>query len=151
MVISAHWVTHGLRLTTVGPLEMIYDFQGFPSELYQISYPAEGSRSLIDLVTNCLAEQGQLAAEDPRRGLDHGAWVPLHLMYPEADIPVLQLSLDGTISGTGHLAVGRTLATLRQHNILVLGSGGSVHNLRAMMPEGSPTPDWNLIFRKLAR
>ena len=67
-------------------------------------------------------------------------------MYPEADIPVIQLSLDGTLSGTGHLAVGRTLATLRQRNILVLGSGGSVHNLGAMRPEGSPTPDWTLSF-----
>jgi len=146
VIISAHWLTRGLHITTAGPLETIHDFQGFPPELYQLNYPAVGTDRLIEQLSNCLSNQGYHVTKDKSRGLDHGAWTPLVLMYPKADIPVVQLSLDATLSGTEHLAVGRVLAALRDSNILVITSGSSVHNLSAMASEGSKTPDWAIEF-----
>jgi len=138
VIISAHWETDGLALTTAGTLPTIHDFAGFAPALYELSYPAATSPDLIAAVSDRLCAAGRPVLEDPARGLDHGAWVPLMLAYPEADIPVVQLSLDRQLDPAGHLAVGRALAGLREEGILVVGSGATVHNLRLISPEGSP-------------
>ncbi|MGH1353366.1 MAG: DODA-type extradiol aromatic ring-opening family dioxygenase [Methyloligellaceae bacterium] len=142
VIISAHWETRGLKITTSPELETIYDFRGFPKELYEIVYPAKTKETLVSTVIETLAVSGFKVEKDENRGLDHGAWVPLHLVYPEADIPVVQLSLDMNLSPEQLIELGKALSPLRGQNILVIGSGGTVHNLRNRMEEGSEPPEW---------
>lgn len=130
LVISAHWDTDMPAVSAVERPETIHDFFGFPRELYQQRYAAPGAPALAADVARRLESAGLECAIDPARGLDHGAWVPLKWMYPAADIPVTQLSVQSH-RGTGHhVQVGRALAGLRDENVLVLASGGIVHNLR---------------------
>jgi 4,5-DOPA dioxygenase extradiol len=128
LCVSAHWETDGARVTSSESPETIHDFYGFPQALFDVRYPAPGSPSLAarvaDLVT---AEHVRL---DPQRGLDHGAWSVLIAMYPEADVPVVQLGMDTRQPGSHHLAIARQLVPLRDENVLVLASGNMVHNLR---------------------
>jgi 4,5-DOPA dioxygenase extradiol len=139
LVVSPHWMGEGLALSTRDRQVAWHDFGGFPPELYQLQYTAPGSPSLAARVQALLAESGIAADLDPRRPLDHGAWVPLRYLYPEADVPVVQLSLDMGRDAAGQLELGRALARLRDEDILVIGSGSLTHNLRHVrMPQDAP-------------
>ena len=146
LVISAHWSTAAPAVTGGEAPATIHDFYGFPDALYELRYPAPGEPALADEVRGRLAAAGFDCGVDEDRGLDHGAWVPLLLMYPQADIPVVQLSLQTRLDPAHHHAVGRTLAGLSENGILVLGSGGVVHNLGRLGPPGSPAPPWATDF-----
>lgn len=130
LMVSAHWDTQVPALTAVSRPATIHDFYGFPEELYALRYPAAGSIELVRETAALLQSSGIAAAEDPERGLDHGAWVPLMLMYPQADIPVVQLSLQTAAGAAHHWKLGEALAPLRASGVLLIGSGGATHNLR---------------------
>ena len=144
VVCSAHWTADPVGITGPGDLTTIHDFSGFPDALYKERYPARGDAGLTDRIGQLLDAAGIAHSTHPHRGLDHGAWVPLKLMYPLADLPVAQVSLPaGDLAAYAQL--GAALAPLSQEGILVIGSGGSVHNLRALRP-GAPPDDWALAF-----
>ena len=137
VVISAHWETDEPTVGVAAELETIHDFSGFPEELYRMRHPARGSADVARAVAVRLQDAGIASSTDPRRGLDHGAWVPLSLMYPAADVPVVPLSLQPQ-AGTRHAyRVGQALAPLRDDGVLILGSGSITHNLRELFGGGS--------------
>ncbi|KAL2540531.1 Extradiol ring-cleavage dioxygenase [Abeliophyllum distichum] len=131
LVISGHWETSEPTVNAVaGVNNTIYDFYGFPEKMYKLKYPAPGSPELANRVKELLKESGfKRMHEDKKRGLDHGAWVPLMLMYPAADIPVCQLSIQTNRDGTYHYNLGKALAPLKEEGVLVVGSGATTHNL----------------------
>lgn len=133
LVMSAHWETNLPMLTGAKQLETIHDFSGFPEALYRIRYPAHGSGELAQRARTLLADAGFTAAIDGCRGLDHGAWSPLLHLYPDADIPVVQLSVQSQLGPRHHYELGRALARLSTEGILLLGSGHMTHNLRDWM------------------
>ncbi len=133
LCISAHWETRGTQVTAVEQPRTIHDFFGFPDELFRRTYPAPGSPALADQVIQLLGESK--VAPDHAWGLDHGTWSVLCRMYPAADIPVVQLSLDRNLEPAGHYQLGRVLKPLRQAGVLVVGSGNIVHNLRILVWE----------------
>lgn len=136
VIASGHWETERPEVSGVTVNDTIHDFYGFPPALYAIRYPAPGSPELAERVATLLREAGLAAAVDHQRGLDHGAWVPLSLMYPDHDIPVLQLALQSWLGPPHHLALGRAIAALREQDVLVIGSGTFTHNLaRPRAPE----------------
>lgn len=144
VVLSAHYEAPVATVTTSEWPEMIYDFRGFPPSLYDIVYPAPGHPDLAEDIAGLLEQSGIPVRRDPRRGLDHGAWVPLHLMYPLADVPVLQVSIDPARGAAYHYRLGELLAPLRDDGVLLIGSGGATHNLPAYFrggPGDSP-PAW---------
>jgi 4,5-DOPA dioxygenase extradiol len=128
VVISAHWETRGTRVTAMEHPPTIHDFGGFPKELYEVHYPAPGMPQLAEEVKG-LAHSTQVHLDD-KWGLDHGAWSVIRHMYPQADIPVIQISLDYFKKPEEHYALARELVQLRQKGILIVGSGNIVHNLR---------------------
>ncbi|MGH7056569.1 MAG: DODA-type extradiol aromatic ring-opening family dioxygenase [Acetobacteraceae bacterium] len=130
LVASAHWESAAPMLNAVEENETIHDFRGFPPALFAISYPAPGAPELAEEIAASLRAAGIAAELDRKRGLDHGAWVPLILAYPEADTPVLELSVQTPLGPAHHLALGRALARLRERDVLVLGSGSFTHDLR---------------------
>jgi 4,5-DOPA dioxygenase extradiol len=130
LCVSAHWETNGARVTVMSRPRTIHDFSGFPEELYRVQYPAPGSPELAERVRE-LAGAEEVAA-DESWGLDHGTWSVVRRMYPAADIPVVQLSLDRMRSPREHVALARTLRPMREEGVLVLGSGNIVHNLPLM-------------------
>ena len=142
LVISAHWEARVPTIGTAAAPETVHDFGGFDERLYDLRYPARTSREVIGEVALALKEAGIASAEDARRGYDHGVWVPLLLAFPRADVPVIQLSLRHGASAEDNMALGRALAPLREKGVLIIGSGATVHNLRALAREGSPAPDW---------
>ncbi|KAJ6926992.1 4,5-DOPA dioxygenase extradiol-like [Populus alba x Populus x berolinensis] len=147
LVISAHWETAQPTVNVVDRNDTIYDFYGFPKPLYQIKYTPPGAPELAKRVKELLLASGiEHVDEDKKRGLDHGAWVPLMFMYPEADIPVCQLSVQSDRDGTHHYNMGKALAPLREEGVLILGSGSAVHNLGSRLPDGSPVPPWAVEF-----
>lgn len=148
LVISAHWETSQPTVSCInGPNGTIYDFYGFPKPMYQLKYPAPGAPDLALKVKELLQKAGfSVVKQDTNRGLDHGAWVPLMLMYPEANIPVCQLSLQPHKDGTYHYNLGKALSPLRQQGVLIIGSGSATHNLGALGPNGAPIADWALQF-----
>ncbi|NIZ07946.1 4,5-DOPA dioxygenase extradiol [Pseudooceanicola sp. HF7] len=137
LVVSAHWMTRGSTLVDVSELpRTIHDFGNFPAELFAQQYPAPGAPELAREVTALLASHH--AQEDDTWGLDHGAWAVLKFLYPEADLPVFQVSIDMSRDLDHQLSIGRTLSQLRDRGVLILGSGNVVHNLRAMRRGGQP-------------
>jgi 4,5-DOPA dioxygenase extradiol len=143
VVVSAHWQAAGaIRVTSNPKPSLIYDFGGFPSWLYEVAYPCSGDRATAQMVAVMLERAGIEARLDPDRGLDHGVWVPLSLAFPEAKVPVVQVSLPLPSTPAAMLAMGRALAPLRSEHILLVGSGGIVHNLARLQPEqDSPYPE----------
>lgn len=150
VAVSAHWETRTPTVSGEGMLETIHDFGGFPQALYDLRYSAKGDAHLSNRVVDTLAAAGFDAEVDPRRGLDHGSWVPLSLMYPEADVPVVQLSVQHGQGAEHHLALGRALAPLRQAGVLVIGSGSFTHDLSSFGRhrgfESYPEPEWVTAF-----
>jgi len=141
LVVSAHWEESAATLTGALAPAMFYDYYGFPEEAYQITYPAPGSPELANKVAGLLTEHQIPAHIDPQRGFDHGLFIPLKLMYPQADIPCLQLSLLHSLDASAHLAMGKALRGLLAENILVIGSGFSFHNLRAFSWDAAGVAD----------
>lgn len=148
LAISAHYETPGLTVTSSAAPPTIHDFGGFPPALYAIRYPAPGDPALAARVAELLAMSGLPSSSDPERGLDHGVWAPLRFLYPESDVPIVELSLSiRTPLGAG-VEVGRAIAPLRDERVLVLGSGNLVHNLRTAdlgRRDGEPEP-WAVAF-----
>ncbi|MGL4859063.1 MAG: DODA-type extradiol aromatic ring-opening family dioxygenase [Enterobacteriaceae bacterium] len=134
VMISAHWETPGFSVASSAAPGMIYDYYGFPEYTYQIQYPAPGSPSLAARIAQLLSAGGLSVQLDPQRGFDHGCYSALKPMYPEANIPVVQVSLQQGLQPDLHLQMGQLLAPLRQENILIIGSGLSYHNLRNFGP-----------------
>lgn len=130
LVLSPHWITRGVQVAASENPETIHDFGGFPEELYRIRYPAPGSTELAMRALELLNADGWHATPDNERGLDHGAWVPVRHLYPEADVPVFQVSMPHTLDGAGAVKLGRTLAPLADEGVLIVGSGSITHNLR---------------------
>ncbi|WP_193183160.1 DODA-type extradiol aromatic ring-opening family dioxygenase [Nisaea sediminum] len=142
LVVSAHWESPRLALTSAAAPETVHDFYGFPRELYDFRYPAKTDAAVSRRTIELLADLGYAVEADAGRGFDHGAWVPLLLAFPGADIPVIQLSLLKGGTARQHFEIGEALAPLRDEGILIVGSGSVTHNLRALGPEGAPPPDW---------
>ena len=141
LVISAHWEERVATVLGAQTPTMFYDYYGFPEEAYDIDYPAPGSPELADRVAELL-NQNEIAAHiDPKRGFDHGLFIPLKLMYPQADIPALQLSLLRSLDPAAHVDLGIALRALMHENVLVIGSGFSFHNMRAFSWHGKNAPD----------
>jgi 4,5-DOPA dioxygenase extradiol len=150
LVISAHWQEPGIRIASGIRPDLIYDFGGFPRELYELKYPAPGLPDLAAEADHALRVSGFEASLDEGRGWDHGVWVPLRLMFPEARIPVLQVSLPVQWSARELYRVGAVLNEFRKNGVLVLGSGGLVHNLRMMnwASKDAPAEKWALEFQR---
>ena len=145
LVISAHWVTRGTWVTAMAKPNTIHDFGGFPQALFEIKYPAPGSPALADRVQELLTVP--VVLEENEWGIDHGAWSVLKYLYPDADVPVVQLSLDGSLSAREHYELAKQLSPLRDENILILSSGNVVHNLRTIhWQEGSEPYLWATKF-----
>ena len=136
LMISAHWETAAPEVTGAAKPETIHDFYGFPRPLYEIQYPAKGDPALAARVEKLLKEKNLPVSVNPERGLDHGAWSPLLYMYPEADVPVVQVSVQPHLGPRHHVALGRALAPLCAEGILVFGSGHMTHNLRDRSDQG---------------
>jgi aromatic ring-opening dioxygenase catalytic subunit (LigB family) len=134
LMLSAHWEAPQFTVQTHPAPGMLYDYGGFPDFTYRITYPAPGAPAVATRVREALAAAGIASAEDGTRGFDHGLFAPMAVIYPHADVPVLQLSLKQGLSPAEHLALGRALAPLRDEDILIVGSGLSYHNLRAFGP-----------------
>jgi 4,5-DOPA dioxygenase extradiol len=141
IVISAHWEESTATLLGAQNPSMLYDYYGFPDEAYTITYPTPGSPELAKRITGLLSKNNIPAHIDSHRGFDHGLFVPLKLMYPQADIPSLQLSLLRGLSPTMHIALGKAMRELMHENILVVGSGFSFHNMNAFSWDGINEPD----------
>ncbi len=148
LVLSAHWTTAIPFASSAAQPETIYDFDGFPDELYTLKYPAPGAPETAQAAVLALQQAGIQAGLDRARGLDHGAWVPLSFLYPRADIPVAQLSVQPEKGPAWHVAIGRALRPLRERGVLIIGSGSISHNLRAIFnhPPGEPAPEWVVEF-----
>jgi 4,5-DOPA dioxygenase extradiol len=129
VVMSPHWMTPGVEVTTSPAPQTIHDFGGFPAELYRIQYPAPGSPEVAQRVIELLGEAGIPARADAQRGLDHGAWVPVRHLFPDADVPVVQVSMPRRLDAAGAVAYGKALAALADEGVLVIGSGSLTHNL----------------------
>lgn len=134
LVISGHWEERVFTVSSSPAPGMIYDYGGFPPHTYQVKYHAPGAPELAERVKSLLEAAGLDAQLDPQRGYDHGTFTPLVVMYPEADVPVVQLSLRRDYDPAAHLAVGRALAPLREEGVLIVGSGLSYHNLGELGP-----------------
>ena len=143
MVISAHWYTDGSRVTDEPQPKMVYDMYGFPEELYEINYKAKGSPEFAH-ETKALIKGNVMI--DNSWGYDHGAWSVLHRMYPNADIPVFQLSVDSNADAEAHFQIGQEISSLRNKGVLILGSGNVVHNLSKISWEMQGGYPWAVDF-----
>ena len=148
LVVSAHWESAPLTIGATTTVPLYYDFYGFAPRYYEVTYPAPGAPELADSVAKILSRSGSPLHHEPERGLDHGAYVPLVEMYPDADVPVLQISMP-TLNPSDLFQIGRSLAPLRDEGVLILGSGFSTHNLRAVdlsAPVAAEPPLWSSEF-----
>lgn len=134
VVISAHWETRQPVITSAGSPSLLYDYYNFPEAAYRITYPCPGAPGLAAEIQDALSSAGFSPALDADRGLDHGVFVPLKIMYPDADIPCVQVSMLANLDPSAHIALGKALAPLDREGILVIGSGFSFHNMRAFFP-----------------
>ncbi|WP_088309365.1 4,5-DOPA dioxygenase extradiol [Novosphingobium sp. B 225] len=147
LVVSAHWETQGKTHVTTGPiLRTIHDFRGFPPELFAMQYPAPGSDDLAARIERLLGSDR--IQRDDTWGFDHGAWGVVQPMYPEADIPMVEMSLDRTLDAEAHVALGKALAPLRDEGVLLIASGNVIHNLALWRQLAGTQPDWALEFRE---
>ena len=131
IVISAHWESSTPTITYAKNPELIYDYYGFPAEAYDIKYPCPGEPLLAEQIQSVLKDSGQSSQLDQQRGFDHGLFIPLKIMFPEADIPCVQLSLVNTLDPAQHITIGQALQNVDYDNLLIIGSGFSFHNMRA--------------------
>jgi aromatic ring-opening dioxygenase catalytic subunit (LigB family) len=142
VMVSAHWLEPHFAVTSAAQPELIYDYFGFPAHTYELTYPAPGVPALADQIVKTLSAAGVASAPDAQRGFDHGMFIPLKLIFPEANIPVLQLSLHNSLDPVRHLEAGRALEALRDQDVLIIGSGMSFHNMRAYgNPQYGPVSD----------
>ncbi len=140
LCISAHWETHGIKVTAMPQPKTIHDFGGFPQALFDVQYPAKGSPELAsEIIQRIKSHPIEL---DMHWGLDHGCWSVLRCMYPQADVPIVQLSLDRTISSAAHYAFAKDLLFLRTQGVMIVGSGNMVHNLRLVEWENKGGAAW---------
>jgi len=130
LIVSAHWQAPEFSITAGEQPDLVYDYYGFPEHTYSLNYPASGAPLLAEQVSRLLTKAGIKNQKDALHGFDHGVFIPLKLMFPEADIPVVQLSLRNDLDPKSHLAAGQALASLRQEGVLIVGSGMSFHNMR---------------------
>lgn len=141
--VTAHWMTHEPCVSNREAPETIYDFGGFPPTLYHMKYPAPGAPDVAEQATDLMRNQGLTAQTVEREGFDHGTWVPLKLAYPNADIPIAELSIQPNQDAAWHFKLGQALAPLRNDNVLILASGAITHNLHAYMTgRYKRPPDW---------
>ncbi len=146
LCISAHWMTEGTWVTHMPKPKTIHDFYGFPKPLFDVQYPAPGSPTIAEQISQ-LIKYPRIQLDDDTWGFDHGTWAILRHMYPDADIPVLQMSLDMNATSDQHFKLGQELRRLREEGVLIVGSGNVVHNLRQFKPEVNATPyPWALEF-----
>ncbi len=130
VMISAHWLESTVSVTSNPRPALIYDYSGFPKHTYELQYPALGNPSLAGRIVSMLQASGIAAQENPERGFDHGMFIPMMLMFPKADIPVIQISLNRNLDPKTHIEIGRALESLRSEGVLIIGSGMSFHNMR---------------------
>ena len=130
LMVSAHWLESSFDVTSGAAPELIYDYYGFPPHTYELKYPAPGEPQLAARISSLLGQAGLPSKVNPSRGFDHGMFIPLMLMFPAADIPVVQLSLNSNLDPQIHLQLGQALTTLRDEGVLIVGSGMSFHNMR---------------------
>jgi aromatic ring-opening dioxygenase catalytic subunit (LigB family) len=130
LVVSGHWETEGFALTGAPKPELLFDYYNFPKHTYQLRYDAPGAPELAQRAARLLAEAGLPSRIDPERGLDHGVFVPLKVAFPDADIPIVEMSVDAGLDPALHLAAGRALASLRDDGVLIVATGMSFHNMR---------------------
>jgi aromatic ring-opening dioxygenase catalytic subunit (LigB family) len=133
LVISAHWMTPRITLGSAEKHHLLYDYYGFPDYTYQLNYPARGAPEVARRAAELLMSSGIEADFDSERGIDHGVFVPFMLIYPDADVPIVPMSLSQDLDAAKHLEIGRALAPLRDEDVLIIGSGMSFHNMRAIM------------------
>ena len=149
IVASAHYEAPGPSLSHGAAPRTVHDFGGFPDALYRIHYPAPGAPEIAARAADLLSGAGFTPRLDPARGFDHGVWTPLKLMYPDADVPVINLSVDPRQSPEWHWRVGRALAPLRDEGVMIIGSGSATHNLgEYFRPHGEATPAWVKAFEQ---
>lgn len=146
LVVSPHWQTRELQVLTTPSPETIHDFGGFPAALYALQYPAPGQPELATEALRLLTQAGWPVSADANRGLDHGAWVPLWHLLPQANIPVFQVSMPHHLDAAGALALGRALAPLRDQGVLIVGSGSLTHNLYDLQPPTAPAAAYAVEF-----
>ncbi len=130
LIVSGHWETDGFAFTATDRPPLLFDYHGFPPHTYELTYPAPGDPTLAARAAGLLEAAGLPAALDPARGLDHGVFVPLKVAFPDADIPVVEMSVDRALDPARHLAAGGALAPLRDEGVLIVGAGMSFHNMR---------------------
>jgi 4,5-DOPA dioxygenase extradiol len=147
LMVSAHWEARPTTLGAIRTVPLVYDFHGFPERYYRTRYPAPGAPGLAARVRGLLSRRNIAVTDDPERGLDHGAYVPLVAMYPEADVPVLQVSMPG-LDAPELFRLGQALAPLRDEGVLVFGSGFLTHNMQYAFRPG--TPQWAREFDRWA-
>ena len=139
LVVSPHWQTRDVKVTTTPKPDTVHDFGGFPAELYTLQYPAPGQPELAKAAAQLLAEAGFATRQDAQRGLDHGAWVPLYHLLPKAEVPVFQVSMPVSLTTAQALEMGRALAPLRAQGVLIVASGSMTHNLYEIrQPDARP-------------
>ncbi|GLB59588.1 dioxygenase family protein [Cytobacillus sp. NCCP-133] len=150
VLFSAHWESPVQMVSNVDNFRTIYDFGGFPEELYQIEYPAKGSVKVTHEIADLFTEQEIPFEIDEKRGLDHGAWVVLRMLYPQADIPVISMSVNPRLAPEEQYKIGKSLVALREQDIMIIGSGGTVHNLGAvdMSKDSGPADSWAIGFEE---
>ncbi|WP_028563742.1 DODA-type extradiol aromatic ring-opening family dioxygenase [Paenibacillus pinihumi] len=142
VLFSAHWEQPVQTVSTADQYSTIYDFGGFQDELYRMTYPAKGEQALSSQIQELFAEHGIESQSDNERGLDHGAWAVLKLLYPEADIPVVALSVNRHLTNAQQYEIGKALSKLREQDVLIIGSGGTVHNLRRLDWRADGVDEW---------